>query len=93
MGKNARQLFETEGVEITEGEPVSTIRLTGYNELVGFIDLRERVVYLPCGDDMNGRLSRANIPSEQFADIMQRYLDLGRLIEKNEFRRRHIVDS
>jgi len=70
---------------------LQAIKAKGFNEILGFVDNAEGVVYLPTIDSLNGKLTSTGLTEEQFKSVMGAYFELGTACERLGYQRRHIV--
>ena len=82
--------FRGTGLEINQTGNLLELRLAGLDGLVGIIDEKEKVFYLPSGDQMGHRLK--GLPYVCANQVWQLYLKVGEELDKNGYNRRHIVD-
>ena len=85
------EVLQVHGAAFRTGDGLSKIQIDGLDFLVGVIDDKERVAYLPSADHMRSRIQ--NLPADEFTAAMQTYMRLGEELQKQGYQRRFILDQ
>ncbi len=82
-----------EGIRITESERVLDIKIQGFRDVVGLIDEREQVLYMPTSESMRARLTSAGIVGADRDCFLDKYEKIGTELLKRGYQQRLVVDD